>query len=79
MPMPLTSRFTEWENESPDPCYGQIRRYMCQFSTLDLPRVVNKTRETKALFVNKFNVTMDPLAVACWAERVLTQDQTRSP
>ena len=43
---------------------------MCQFSVLDLPRVVNRTAEYKALFVNKFNVTMDPLAVACWAERI---------
>ena len=47
-----------------------IKRNMCIYGLEDLIWLQNHLQEEEALFVNKFDATKDPVAVACWAEMV---------
>ena len=72
----VVPRFTAWEsgeswrNGPWSKCRGEYKRDICNFSLLDLPWV--REASARSLFLNKFYLRVDALAVACWAEHVAT-------
>ncbi len=71
----LLPRYSQWEGKpSPSgeqpPCHGETRRAICVFSAFDLARL---SLLEDHLFLNKFDVEVDALAVQCWTERVATR------
>lgn len=55
-----SSRYVIWEN-SGRPCYGKIVRQVCIFGLRDLKGITRK----RALFVNKFHLNYQYLALDC--------------
>ena len=64
-------RYTTWVDPKWTPavpqCQGHVHRGICNFGVLDLPPFL--TRD-KALFLNKFDLPADSLAVQCWSEHI---------
>ncbi len=69
---PFITRYVHWANawndeHWPGPCMGDLEvRYVCIMSVLDLP--ILKIR--KELFVNKFHLTYEPLALDCMEQYI---------
>ena len=49
-------------------CYGNVVREICQFSVRDIRGLTVSSEDS--VFVNKFNASVDALALACWLERI---------
>ena len=47
---------------------GVIKREICNFDVFALPHLARLAK--KSIVVNKFDLTVDPVAVACWHEFV---------
>ncbi len=70
---PFITRYVHWAEKWndpknwPGPCLGDLEvRYVCIMSVLDLP--ILKTR--RELFVNKFHLTYEPLALDCMEQDI---------
>ncbi len=72
-PGQVLPRHTVWVSPGVDPrslCRGRVVRDICNFSVFDLPSLAQLRHH---LFLNKFDVETDALAVQCWTERVVLQ------
>ncbi len=63
-------RYSTWvfsRDYAPSDCHGRPKREICNFGVLDLPMLRSLRSH---LFLNKFDLAVDALAVGCWAELV---------
>ncbi len=63
-------RYSTWvfsRDYPPSDCHGRPKREICNFGVLDLPMLRSLRSH---LFLNKFDLAVDALAVGCWAELV---------
>lgn len=73
---PICVRYAIWDTGDPFPsCHGSVRRDVCNLSLWDLPTI--ERNAGSCLFVNKFDLAVDPLASRCWVEHVKSMEKTR--
>ena len=67
------SRYTVWIYDKAG-CHGQYKRDICNFGTLDLETVLEKSVADKmnrnCLFINKMSIETDATAIMCWKEHL---------
>lgn len=67
----MCPRLSLW---SPPRCHGRVIRFICNIGLYDLPYLY-KEGNNECMFVNKFNLDVDPLAVICQANHVVNSLQ----
>ena len=68
----MCSRFTLWQGGGV--CHGKYKRMICNLGLLDLP-LLKKGLPSKCLMANKFDLKVDPLAVSCWTQHLLREEE----
>jgi len=61
----ICPRYSNWNATL---CHGLMKRWICNFALDDIPKAI----ESKCLWINKFDLNVDPLAVHCTREYLVS-------